>query len=277
MQRRLRLALLLSAICFSYLLDPHDSLAKKPPPCGSVQGDRAAIVSLRATGSTECPCADHGRYIRCMTMLAKDAAKQGTLRSPCKKSLVQAARQSICHQPGAQISGVTCCLETRKGKKTCKVKPVGRCRAPRGGTARVGSSDSCDDGCLPSISHVSPSSSQIRSAVETGLQGVSDPWGTGLGLVLLRSAAELGSRLDPSNAAPQASATTACQTTYCSDVLYCGTGNSQTDPGPCLITDYQHCHPPVGSCLNQACFAHDVCYGQNCIDTTDPCYFRLVS
>ena len=48
-----------------------------------------------------------------------------------------------------------------------------------------------------------------------------------------------------------------CSSGYCSNVRYCGRGNSESNPG--------FPFPANRDCLNRACFEHDRCYEEKCI------------
>ncbi|MBY0279380.1 glycoside hydrolase [Candidatus Binatia bacterium] len=106
--------------------------------------------------------------------------------------------------------------------------------------------------------------------MEPSLRNIADPWGRGLTAAIERIALVLGCRIDattpPSRVTSRAaSSTTDCRYNFCSEVDYCGIGNSLDNPF--------ETHAPAGDCLNKACFDHDVCYGATCVDTDSECYF----
>lgn len=130
-------------------------------------------------------------------------------------------------------------------------------------------------GVLPACDVQDVSDEQRRqAAVATAIQGVSDPWGEDLAIVLARAGAELGCRaidlhstFDTSrtHAESQTATQRDCVNTYCPDVNYCGPGNEETNPLLAVVT--------VGNCLNRNCWDHDLCYNPHCVNVADKCYF----
>jgi hypothetical protein len=109
--------------------------------------DDAAVAAARAAANAECDCATaarHGDYVSCVADVAKERATNGQLPSECKGEVVRCAAKSTCGKPGA----VTCCRVDRRGKIKCSIKKsADKCKAPRGGQACVGTSESCCDAC----------------------------------------------------------------------------------------------------------------------------------
>ncbi len=228
--------------------------AKSRRPCGAVPGDRAAIVDL-IDGSAPCACTDRAGYVRCVVGRARDAVKAGTLRSQCRKTVVQAAKRSTCGVSGA----ATCCRDTKKGATICKVvKQAGACRGPKGGGARVGHSTTCFDACLPSCATATRPRAEIERAAAIALEGVDDPWGADLRLVFARATAELGC-VESAGLPPPASAE--CTAAFCPSAGYCGSADRPPEAF----------YPAVGACLNEGCYQHQACYAQNCV--ASECYF----
>ena len=109
--------------------------------------DDAAVAAARAAASTECDCAgssNHGQYVKCVGEVAKARVESDDLPGECKGDVVRCAAKSTCGKPGS----VTCCRVDRRGKVKCSIKrSADKCRPPNGGTACVGSSESCCDAC----------------------------------------------------------------------------------------------------------------------------------
>jgi hypothetical protein len=109
----------------------------------STDPDRADIANARTAVAAGCNCAtapSHRDYVRCAAIIV-----QGTLvNSDCRQAVQACATRSTCWREGA----VTCCRTTVKGVTKCSIKrDAGRCRAPSGGTACLGSDASCCDAC----------------------------------------------------------------------------------------------------------------------------------
>lgn len=122
----------------------------------------------------------------------------------------------------------------------------------------------CTPPALPSCSERTYTDTEIDAAVATAMAGVADPWGEGLGAVFSRTAAALGCDLALPRAQASESPTVSpnltaadCSTGYCSNVRYCGRGNSESNPS--------FPFPSNSDCLNRACFEHDNCYTEECI------------
>jgi len=121
---------------------------------------------------------------------------------------------------------------------------------------------------LPSCDQLHFNGSDLASAFAAVTQGLSNPWDN-LTSVITGVAAQLHCVLTPAPLGTQAEREAAdlgqdlasCEQTYCADVLYCGPGNSQTNPGH---------QSPVSSCMNQTCFHHDQCYTQHCVAEVVP-------
>ena len=109
--------------------------------------DPAAVASTRAAADLQCPCAtaaNHKLYVHCVAQAAKAAARSGSLPRQCRAAVVGCARKSTCGAPGF----VTCCRTTATGATKCSLKPsAARCKAPKGGSACVGTVPSCCDSC----------------------------------------------------------------------------------------------------------------------------------
>jgi hypothetical protein len=167
---------------------------------------------------------------------------------------LRASKRSTCGKPGA----VTCCKATAKGKQSCSIKAAAdKCTPPKGGSASVGASATCHDACLPALSALVISEEQVNAAASIGLSGLPDPWGEGFELAILRTAAELGARVETTSvpAGPSASAIRAGDWLHnqCPG-FYCGPAKPE-NLNPIL----------VGSCLNRACFNHDLCSFEACV------------
>src|SRR2546425_1027069 len=115
--------------------------------CGTQPGDADQIAAVRATAEEQCDCASassHDEYVSCVDEVTEAAVENGSLRPQCSGAVMQCAAQSTCGKPGF----VTCCQTDATGKTTCSIKQAGKdCKAPRGGTACVGSVPSCCDAC----------------------------------------------------------------------------------------------------------------------------------
>ena len=109
--------------------------------------DASAAAAVRATITAACPCAQatsHRTYVKCAARVVKQAVSAGTLPKSCRGAVKKCAANSTCGRSGA----VTCCRTTAKGVQKCSVKrSAAACKAPKGGTACVGSQSSCCDAC----------------------------------------------------------------------------------------------------------------------------------
>ena len=109
--------------------------------------DDVAVAAARAAAEEECVCAtasNHGQYVSCVARVANELADSGDLPSECKGQVTSCAAKSTCGKEGA----VTCCRIDRRGKVKCSTKSsAGRCKAPKGGQACVGTATSCCDSC----------------------------------------------------------------------------------------------------------------------------------
>jgi hypothetical protein len=233
--------------------------------CGATRGDRAAVATVLFNAATSCPCdtaPSHADYVTCVSNLAASAVQDGSLPRQCMRTVLRAARHSTCGRPGA----VTCCEISAEGDPSCHIRSsAGKCKPRKGGSATVGTSTTCYDACLPACEQLTFTDAEIATAAQTAVEGVADPWGVNLGVVIDRAVAELGCRVtapptpSPSSAqvAPDSTVPGFCDTHFCRNVLYCGQGNSASKPGRFF--------PPVTDCLNNACFDHDLCYMHSCI------------
>jgi hypothetical protein len=131
------------------------TLAGGVPGCGDAQ---AATVT-RAQIAAQCPCAsatNHKTYVKCAAGVVRRAVKDGTLPKSCRGPVKKCAVTSTCGGPGL----VTCCRTTAKGTRTCGVKKrAAVCKAPKGGTACVGSQPSCCDACAGASCSTTPTTS----------------------------------------------------------------------------------------------------------------------
>jgi hypothetical protein len=108
--------------------------------------DAADIGAAHAAAAT-CDCAaaeNHGQYVSCVARAVNDAALEN--RS-CGGAVKKCAARSTCGKPGF----VTCCRTKADGTTKCSTKSnADRCKAPKGGSACVGSFASCCDACTAS-------------------------------------------------------------------------------------------------------------------------------
>jgi hypothetical protein len=127
--------------------------ASAAPVCGQTVTSTATLVwcdaetFARIQIDDACDCAgaaNHGGYVRCVAHAVKAGVKAGTVPKAFSGGIVRCAAKSTCGKPGF----VTCCRTNRKGVAKCSIKhDAATCKAPRGGTARVGSHPSCCDAC----------------------------------------------------------------------------------------------------------------------------------
>jgi len=94
-----------------------------------------------------CGCAsaaNHGTYVHCVAHGVTAQVKAGTLSKSSGRSIKRCAVHSTCGKSGF----VTCCRTNGKGAAKCSIKhDVGKCKAPKNGSARVGALPSCCDAC----------------------------------------------------------------------------------------------------------------------------------
>jgi hypothetical protein len=114
---------------------------------GKKCNDDAAVAAARAAADAECGCAtaeNHGQYVSCVADVADDRVGDGLLPQECKGAVTSCAARSTCGKPDA----VTCCRIDRKGKVKCSIKrSAAKCKAPKDGSACVGTTASCCDAC----------------------------------------------------------------------------------------------------------------------------------
>src|SRR5262249_6087011 len=99
-----------------YDLSRSTTTTTNPPSAGCP--DAAEASAIAAAADAECDCggaSDHGKFVRCVTQIAKSAIRSGTLPKQCKSAVVRCAARSTCGKPGF----VTCCRTTAKGKTKC--------------------------------------------------------------------------------------------------------------------------------------------------------------
>lgn len=120
--------------------------------------------------------------------------------------------------------------------------------------------------CLPSCNSKGLKVADIQSASEQSLLGAGDPFGVDFNLVLNRFMAlescDLAGDAPPAVPPPAASARD-CDGSFCSDVQYCGPGNSRKNGSLGVLR--------VQDSLNRACFQQDTCYTGQCYP--GDCYF----
>ena len=105
------------------------------------------VTQARVLLGAPCGClqaANHGGYVKCVAHAAKAAAKAGTLPKSVVHGVKACAARSTCGKPGF----VTCCRTNKKGVTKCSIKHgAEKCKAPKGGSARIGTHASCCDAC----------------------------------------------------------------------------------------------------------------------------------
>lgn len=109
-----------------------------------------------------------------------------------------------------------------------------------------------------------PPPEQIEAAVIEVIDLVSDPWGkvNDFEIFLHLTEVELGCLLRGDVDSEQAQASQqSSQGAAVPGVNYCGPGNSETNDLLDLVD--------VPQCLNTACYEHDTCYGEQCVDVPE--------
>jgi hypothetical protein len=116
-----------------------------PPPGSDPCDHDPAVPRARAVADRQCVCEDaatRGQYVRCVTAVAQAEVAAGRLPAACRTKLVACAGRSTCGRAGA----VTCWRTTAAGARQCSIKRwPQQCRAPRGGSATVGTQRRCCD------------------------------------------------------------------------------------------------------------------------------------
>ncbi len=101
-------------------------------------GDAANLAAVSSSITTQCPCASfdgtqhrgHRAYVSCVTGVVRQALRDKTLRSPCRRAAIYASGQSTCGYPSSQ--GRRPCIHTNsRGKISCRVRPEKSCRGDR--------------------------------------------------------------------------------------------------------------------------------------------------
>jgi hypothetical protein len=128
-----------------FILGAGDPTCAAPPDARCTEDP--AVPAIRAAADERCGCAGpqtRAAYLRCVGRVADEAVAAGRLPAECKSTVARCARESICARPAA----VTCCRTNARGEVSCNVtRNAAACRAPRGGTATVGSRASCCEPC----------------------------------------------------------------------------------------------------------------------------------
>jgi hypothetical protein len=106
----------------------------------------------------QCACdeaTNHGAYVRCVAHAVKASVKAGDVPKASSGAVKRCAAQSTCGKPGF----VTCCRTTKKGALKCSIKhDAATCKAPKGGSAHVGTHASCCDACTTAACFVGAAS-----------------------------------------------------------------------------------------------------------------------
>ena len=125
----------------------------------TVEPDLSDVAGARAAVAASCDCASatsHGAYVKC----AQAAADAALVNKSCASAIKKCAGKSTCGKPTA----VTCCRTNSKGKTVCSIKSSApKCTAPKGGSACVGSFQSCCDACTTTGCATSTTSSSTTS------------------------------------------------------------------------------------------------------------------
>jgi hypothetical protein len=133
-------------LAFLGLLATSLLLPALPTPTLAACTDDAAVAAARAQVAIDCPCdaTTHGEYVNCAVGVAKQRAHDRLLPPNCKSRVKICAARSTCGKFGF----VTCCRTRADGTTSCSTKSdVALCKAPRGGSACVGTASSCCDAC----------------------------------------------------------------------------------------------------------------------------------
>ena len=126
------------------------AFAAGPAAAASSTCDATTLSDARAAAARTCDCGtatSHKDYVKCVVGTVRTAMKAKTLTRECAAAVRKCAVKSTCGATGA----VSCCETTAKGTTKCSVKrDATACKAPHGGTARVGTRPSCCDACSAS-------------------------------------------------------------------------------------------------------------------------------
>ena len=102
--------------------------------------DPQAATRARISAACDCGVLTHAAYVKCVVHAAKGAALSRTDARAIKKC----AANSTCGKPGF----ITCCRTNRNGATKCSIKHgSAECKAPKHGSAHVGTHASCCDAC----------------------------------------------------------------------------------------------------------------------------------
>jgi hypothetical protein len=138
--------------------------------CGDQSIDGIAVTLTRMAADSTCDCAgatSRAAFRSCAMDVVASRVADGQLREDCARTARRCLRKSTCGRPGA----VTCCRTTGRGAVRCGIKrDASRCRARRGGSACVGTTTSCCDGCAdaPCI----PTTTSTTSSTTTSTLGI---------------------------------------------------------------------------------------------------------
>lgn len=247
------------------------SLGANCPPLGDGSDAFAALGAAATQWAT---------YFHPNTVASKCAAKELTAVGKAVKSLFKANSKNLEEGlgPSNQLSLQWAVLDASdKLASTLRVAET----AGRGDCQIASDSDQIDSQIVSVVSQRLPQCDGLQipeyylksAATIAGLQ-ITDPWGEGLPDALARAGSLLSCVPPPmgemTSTANARQADRDCSTQFCSDVEYCGPGNSISNPVNLLGQDV---HPRVGTCLNRNCWDHDNCYGPLCVQTDAGCYF----
>lgn len=117
--------------------------------CGDGIMDLAIVDDVVYSARLECPCASfdsRAAFRSCVRGVMEVALGLGHLPKRCRAAAMRYARNATC---GAKTGKVACCKGEGDGAACNLVSSEARCEASRGGTGRVGSTESCYDACDP--------------------------------------------------------------------------------------------------------------------------------
>jgi hypothetical protein len=146
LERALRWSWILVAwmvLALAALCNPAEGAAAT---CGDGVEDLRLVDDVVYSARLECPCASFDSRVAfrsCVRDVVKTLVGWGALPKRCRAAAMRYARSSATC--GAKQGKVTCC----KGDACSLASSEARCEASRGGTGKVGRTESCFDACTP--------------------------------------------------------------------------------------------------------------------------------
>lgn len=166
-----RLARTIACTAF-FLAGPVVAPAAWAAACDEVANE-AAIAAARAAVASSCDCAAATKvaeWRRCVRDVLDPLVADGAISPACQRLVRRIEQRSTCGRPGR----VVCCVTLPSGRTVARMRPAGRCTAPRNGSFCESPLPHLDDACTETGCNVPTCGNGV---VETG-EGCDPPDGT---------------------------------------------------------------------------------------------------